>query len=232
MPMKFLVETTDSFDAKVITEEATGTKKYIIEGVFLQAGIKNRNGRMYPTEVMEREVTRYVAEAINADRAVGELGHPDDPHIHMDRISHKITELKTKDGKNWTGKALILDTPCGAIVKGLMDGKVRFGVSSRGVGSLRPSADGNVVGEDFFLATAGDIVHDPSAPDAFVRGLREGVEWVWNNGILTESTVASIKQTLDRAPQKKASLRKIAEEVAWKQFFDAIHVESDGRKNR
>jgi Prohead core protein serine protease len=223
--MKLLVEATDTFDAKVLTE-ATGVKSYIIEGVFLQAGIKNRNGRMYPPEVMKREVDRYVSECVSQDRAVGELGHPEDPHIHMDRISHKITELTSADGKNWTGKALILDTPCGSIVKGLMDGRVKFGVSSRGVGSLRPSADGNVVGEDFFLATAGDIVHDPSAPDAFVRSLREGVEWVWQSGILVESTVQALKKELDAAPKKKAVARRLAEEIVWGKFLDAIRIKT------
>ena len=231
MPMKFLVETTDAFDAKVITEEKTGAKQYIIEGIFLQAGIRNRNGRVYPPEIMAREVDRYVKEAVQQDRAVGELGHPEDPHIHMDRISHKIVSLSTADGKTWTGKATILNTPNGEIVKGLIDGKVRFGVSSRGVGSLRPSADGNVVGEDFFLATAGDIVHDPSAPNAFVRGLYENKEWVWNNGILCESVVTSLKHDLDNGPKKKRDARTINEALVFEKFLNAIKVNT-GRRNR
>lgn len=224
MPMKFLRESTDDFNAKVITEETTGKRSYYIEGVFLQAGVKNRNGRIYPEEIMAREVKRYTDEAIKKNRAVGELGHPEDPHIHMERISHKITSLESADGKTWTGKALILDTPNGNIVKGLIDGQVRFGVSSRGVGSLIPTADGNRVGEDFFLATAGDIVHDPSAPDAFVRGLRENAEWVWQNGILCESTVANIKRTLDKAPKKKAEPKRLAEAAVWEQFLTAIRI--------
>jgi hypothetical protein len=230
--MKFLKEVYDAIEPQVLLEATSGEKQYTIEGIFLQAEVRNRNGRLYPSATMAREVERYNKELVSQNRALGELGHPDDPHIHLERVSHLITSLKSTDGKNWIGTAKIMDTPNGRIVKAMIDEKVKFGVSSRGVGSLRPSADGNVVGEDFFLATAGDIVADPSAPDAFVRGMNEQKEWVWNNGILMESTVNSIREQLRHAPRKKVGLKKIAEEVAFKQFLDAISVETQGRKNR
>ena len=208
---------------QVLTEEAGG-KSYYITGPFLQAELKNRNGRIYPLPILQREVARYTRELVVENRALGELGHPDNPTINLDRVSHRITEL-TQSGKDFIGKARILDTPNGRIVKALIDDGVRLGVSSRGLGSLRETSEGNVVGEDFYLATAADIVADPSAPNAFVQGIMEGKEWVWQNGILTETQIANYKRQLEAAPQKKAEARKLVEARAFQQFMDAIRVQ-------
>ena len=188
--MKLITEEIES--AKILIEEKDGKKSMFIEGVFLQGNLKNRNNRMYPVEILEREVQRYTESFISKGRALGELGHPDGPTVNLDRVSHKIVDLH-REGTNFIGKAKLLDTPMGVIAKSLLDEGVTLGVSSRGMGSLRDTQEGyKVVGEDFMLATAADIVADPSAPDAFVNGIMEGVEWVWDSGILkAKSTAAS-----------------------------------------
>jgi hypothetical protein len=200
--MKLICELVEDF--KIITEEKeNGKKNYYIEGVFLQAEIKNRNGRMYPKEMLQREVARYNAEYVDKNRAMGELNHPDGPTINLDRVSHLITSLK-EDGNNYVGKAKILDTPHGNIAKSLLAEGVKLGVSSRGMGSLRTEGmDVQIVQDDFYLATAADIVADPSAPDAFVNGIMEGKEWVWQNGILVEKQVAEYKKQLDSLSRKE-----------------------------
>ena len=182
--MKLITE--EISNVKIITEGKGAGKKLYIEGVFLQGEIKNRNGRMYPIDTLSREVDRYCEQFVNKGRALGELGHPDGPTVNLDRVSHKITSL-VREGNNFMGKAQILDTPMGKIAKSLLDEGVCLGVSSRGVGSLKMTNEGHkIVGEDFMLATAADIVADPSAPDAFVSGIMEGKEWVWEGGILRE----------------------------------------------
>ena len=182
--MKLIREEIENVE--VIVEQRNGKKNLYIEGVFLQGDIKNRNGRMYPAETLSKEVGRYNESFIQKGRALGELGHPDGPTINLDRVSHKITSLR-QEGSNWVGRAQILSTPMGTIAKNLLDEGVKLGVSSRGMGSLKEDRDGvKVVGEDFMLATAADIVADPSAPDAFVNGIMEGKDWVWDGGILRE----------------------------------------------
>ena len=172
-------------DVEYITEQnEDGNKNYKIKGIFMQADIKNKNGRVYPMEILQKEVNRYTESFISKGRALGELGHPEGPTVNLDRVSHKITSLQ-REGSNFVGKAKLLDTPMGVIAKSLLDEGVTLGVSSRGMGSLRDTQEGyKVVGEDFMLATAADIVADPSAPDAFVNGIMEGVEWIWDAGIL------------------------------------------------
>jgi hypothetical protein len=193
--MKLITE--EISNVKIITEGKGSGKKLYIEGVFLQGNIKNRNGRMYPMETLSREVKRYNETFVNKGRALGELGHPDGPTVNLDRVSHKITSL-TEDGNNFKGKAQILNTPMGKIASSLLDEGVMLGVSSRGVGSLRTTNEGHkVVGEDFMLATAADIVADPSAPDAFVSGIMEGKEWVWEGGILREQLAETTKRRIN-----------------------------------
>lgn len=219
--LKLISETVE--DVNLLVEDTNGVKSYIIEGPFLQSEIKNKNGRIYPFEIMQREVLRYIKEQIEEKRALGELGHPDSPSINLDRVSHRISELRGS-GKDFYGKARILDTPNGRIVKAFIDEEVKLGVSSRGLGSLRSTANGDVVGEDFYLATAADIVADPSAPNAFVRGIMEGREWVWNNGILSERRISHLKDTLVRAPKKRSSARRLVEEQTFAKFLDAINI--------
>ena len=186
--MKLITEEVSK--VKFITEGRGAKKKMYIEGVFLQGDIKNRNGRMYPVNTLSREVNRYNESFIKKGRALGELGHPDGPTVNLDRVSHKITSLR-QEGRNFVGKAQLLDTPMGKIAKSLIDEGVTLGVSSRGVGSLKTTTEGyKVVGEDFMLATAADIVADPSAPDAFVDGIMEGKNWVWDGGVLREQAAA------------------------------------------
>ena len=193
--MKLISEAVE--DVEYITEEAdNGKKNYKIRGIFMQADIKNRNGRVYPYEVLEKEVRKYNKNFINEKRAYGELGHPDGPTVNLERVSHMITKLHP-DGKNFMGEAKILGTPMGSIVKNLMDEGAKLGVSSRGMGSLDSKNGANYVRDDFYLATAADIVADPSAPNAFVQGIMEGKEWVWNNGSLVEAHVAELKQKFD-----------------------------------
>ena len=184
-------------DLEFITEaKDDGGKNYKIKGIFMQADIKNRNGRIYPKEILMKEVNRYNKEYINEKRAFGELGHPDGPTVNLERASHMITSLKP-EGNNFIGEAKILSTPMGEIVKSLMDDGAKLGVSSRGMGSLDQKNGANVVRKDFYLATAADIVADPSAPNAFVEGIMEGKEWVWNNGLIQEADVAEIKENIE-----------------------------------
>ena len=195
--MKLIREEIET--AKVtITEGKDGKKRHFIEGVFLQGEIKNRNGRMYPLKTLQREAANYNAKYIDKGRALGELGHPDGPTINLDRVSHLITSLK-QEGNNYVGKARLLDTPMGNIAKNLIDEGVKLGVSSRGLGTIRERDGVKVVMDDFMLATAADIVADPSAPDAFVNGIMEGKEWIYNNGSIQEQTVEQIKKRIDNA---------------------------------
>ena len=206
--MKLIREEIESVE--FIVEERNGKKSLYIEGVFLQGDIKNRNGRMYPMETLRREVSRYNENHIMAGRALGELGHPDGPTVNLDRVSHKIVSLR-ESGSNFIGKAKILATPMGKIAESLISEGVKLGVSSRGVGSLRVTREGlNVVGEDFMLATAADIVADPSAPDAFVQGIMEGKEWVWDGGILREKyATKTYKRINTLVDQKKLDEQKL-----------------------
>ena len=200
--MKLITEEISS--VKFITEGKGAKKKMYIEGVFLQGEIKNRNGRMYPVTTLAKEVDRYNESFVSKGRAVGELGHPDGPTVNLDRVSHKITSLR-QEGNNFIGKAQLLETPMGKIAKSLIADGVTLGVSSRGIGSLKEDKDGiKVVGEDFQLATAADIVADPSAPDAFVNGIMEGKEWVWEGGILREHFVDETKKRINTLVGQKA----------------------------
>lgn len=206
--MKLITEKIE--DAKiVITEGKNGKRNTFIEGVFLQAEICNRNGRMYPMRTMEREVQKYNENFVKSGRALGELGHPDGPTINLDRASHLITSLR-REGNNFIGKARLLETPMGKIAKQLLDEGVKLGVSSRGLGSIKEENGVKIVGEDFMLATAADIVADPSAPDAFVNGIMEGKEWVWANGNIAESKIDEIKRRIDNAAQNQLEERKIS----------------------
>ena len=199
--MKLITE--EISNVKIITEGKGSAKKLYIEGVFLQGDIKNRNGRMYPMETLSREVKRYNETFVQKGRALGELGHPDGPTVNLDRVSHKITSL-VQEGSNFKGKAQILNTPMGKIASSLLDEGVMLGVSSRGVGSLKMTNEGHkVVGEDFMLATAADIVADPSAPDAFVQGIMEGKEWVWEGGILREQLAEQTKKRINTLVDQK-----------------------------
>ena len=199
LKMKLITEQIEN--VQILTEEKNGKKLLYIEGVFLQSELKNRNGRMYPFSVLEREVGRYNEEYIKSKRALGELGHPDGPTINLDRVSHRITSLRA-EGNNFVGKAQILDTPMGNIAKSLLGEGVQLGVSSRGMGSIQKSEDCNVVADDFMLTTAADIVADPSAPDAFVNGIMEGKEWVWDNGLLKEKEVAKYQRYMEGANRR------------------------------
>jgi hypothetical protein len=194
--MKLITEEIEKVE--VITEGTGKNQKLFIQGPFLQAECVNRNGRMYPMSIMEREVTRYTEQYVNKGRALGELGHPDGPTVNLDRVSHKIVSLH-KEGNNFIGKAQILSTPMGKIAESLLKEGVTLGVSSRGIGSLRENIRGGYkeVGEDFMLATAADIVADPSAPDAFVQGIMEGKEWIWDGGMLREKSAENTKHKIN-----------------------------------
>ena len=194
--------------AEYIVEEANGKKDYKIRGVFLQTEIKNRNGRVYPKDILENEVRRYNTEFINKKRAFGELGHPDGPTVNLERVSHMITKLYP-DGNNFIGEAKIMNTPYGKIVKGLIDEGAQLGVSSRGMGSLEQRGGINYVGKDFYLATAADIVADPSAPDAFVEGIMENKEWVWDNGVLVEKNINAWKREIESAKRHALAEAKV-----------------------
>ena len=194
--------------AEYIVEEVSGKKNYKIRGVFLQSDIKNRNGRIYENDILSKEVDRYSKEFIDKKRAFGELGHPDGPTVNLERVSHMITSLKA-EGKNFIGEAKIMDTPYGKIVKGLIDEGAQLGVSSRGMGSLVTKGGANYVGKDFYLATAADIVADPSAPDAFVEGIMESKEWVWNNGILVEKDIEAWKKEIQSAKARALDEAKV-----------------------
>ena len=204
--MKLITETIENVE--VITEGKGADKKLYIEGVFLQSDLKNRNGRMYPFQVLEKEVSRYNEEYIKTSRALGELGHPDGPTVNLDRVSHRITSLSA-EGTNFIGRAQILDTPMGKIASSLLGEGVKLGVSSRGMGSIDRREDCNVVMDDFMLATAADIVADPSAPDAFVNGIMEGKEWVWDNGILKETKVAKYQRYMSDATRQNLEERTL-----------------------
>jgi len=198
--MKLIVETIQ--DVKVITEEKNGVKSLFITGPFLVGEQKNRNGRVYPKSILEREVKRYNEEYITKNRAFGELGHPDSPSINLDRVSHLIVNLK-QEGAQFIGKAKILETPMGKIAKSLLEGGATLGVSSRGMGSLKETNGVNLVQDDYYLATAADIVADPSAPGAFVQGIMEGKEWVWDNGIVKEVSVVEMYDEIRKAKTRQ-----------------------------
>jgi len=206
--MKLIREEIENVE--VIVESRNGKKSLYIEGVFLQGDIKNRNGRMYPMETLRREVGRYNETYIEKGRALGELGHPDGPTVNLDRVSHKIVSLK-ESGSNFVGKAKVLSTPMGKIAESLLSEGVKLGVSSRGIGSLSVNREGvNVVADDFMLATAADIVADPSAPDAFIEGIMEGKEWIWDGGILREKRMIAMKNTINTlTTQKKLDEKKL-----------------------
>ena len=198
--MKLICEELDNVE--FICEASKTGKNYFIEGIFMQANVKNRNGRVYPKEILQKEVKRYETNYIKQKRAFGELGHPAGPTVNLERVSNKITDLK-QSGNDFVGKAKIMDTPYGKIVKNLIDEGARLGVSSRGMGSLKPvGRDIQQVQDDFYLATAADIVADPSAPAAFVNGVMEGKEWIWDNGILDERAVARIGKNISKVSQK------------------------------
>ena len=206
--MKLITEEISS--VKFVTEGKGSSKKMYIEGTFLQGEIKNRNGRMYPVSTLAKEVGRYNESFVNKGRALGELGHPDGPTVNLDRVSHKIVSLR-QEGNNFVGKAQLLDTPMGKIAKSLLDEGVMLGVSSRGIGSIKEDTNGvKVVGEDFMLATAADIVADPSAPDAFVSGIMEGKEWIWEGGILRESLAEKTQKRINTlVDQRKLEEQKL-----------------------
>jgi len=215
--MKLIREEIET--AKVtITEGKNGKKNHFIEGVFLQGEIKNRNGRMYPISTLQREAVNYNKKYIEKGRALGELGHPDGPTINLDRVSHLITSLK-QEGNNYVGKARLLDTPMGNIAKNLIDEGVKLGVSSRGLGTIRERDGVKVVMDDFMLATAADIVADPSAPDAFVNGIMEGREWIYNSGAIQEQTVEQIKKRIDNAALNQMEEVKLS---AFNQFMSQL----------
>jgi hypothetical protein len=204
--MKLITETLENVE--YITEEVKGKTNYKIRGVFLQSEIKNRNGRVYPKETLAKEVSRYNREFVEQKRAFGELGHPDGPTVNLERVSHMITKLYP-DGNNFIGEAKIMDTPYGKIVKNLIDEGAKLGVSSRGMGSLERSRGGEArAGNDFYLATAADIVADPSAPDAFVEGIMEGKEWIWDNGVIKQKDIEEYKQYIKEAKSLKLAEAK------------------------
>ena len=204
--MKLISEEISS--AEYLIEENNGKKEYKIRGVFLQSDIKNRNGRIYEYAILDKEVKRYNREFIQKNRAFGELGHPDGPTVNLERVSHMIKSL-TPDGKNFIGEAKIMDTPYGKIVKGLIDEGAQLGVSSRGMGSLVQKGGSNYVKDDFYLATAADIVADPSAPDAFVEGIMEAKEWVWDNGVLVEKDIEAWKNEIASAKMRALDEAKV-----------------------
>lgn len=211
--MKLIVETVES--VKYLTEEKNGKKQYYIEGIGLQGNKVNRNLREYKTDLLAREVDRYNRDYVVQNRAFGELGHPDGPSINLDRVSHMIKEIR-QEGDNFIIKAKILDTPFGQIVKNLIDEEAKLGVSSRGMGTLKSVNGINQVQDDYYLATAADIVADPSAPDAFVRGIMEGKEWVWNNGKIEEATIDKMRQEIEKAKRRQL------EEIKVRQFENFI----------
>ena len=215
--MKLISEEVCS--AEYLVEEKNGKKNYTIKGVFLQSNIKNRNGRVYPKDILMTEVKRYNSEFINKNRAFGELGHPDGPTVNLERVSHMITNLYP-DGNNFIGEAKIMDTPYGKIVKNLIDEGAKLGVSSRGMGSLQRGRGGEaMVGKDFYLATAADIVADPSAPDAFVEGIMEGKEWVWENGVIKQKEIEEYKEYIQEA--KRLKIAEVKAEV-FKSFLKGL----------
>lgn len=217
--MKLISEFNDYAVEPVIVESnENGKKDYFIEGIFMQSEIKNRNGRIYPKEVIQKEVKRYNKEFVEQDRAFGELGHPEGPTINLDKVSHMITKLE-EDGNNFVGRAKILSTPNGQIVKNLIDDGAKLGVSSRGLGSLESKGNAQYVKDDFQLATAGDIVADPSAPEAFVEGIMEGVEWVYESGILKARDIDEMQRQMRSAKLNKLEETKLN---LWKRFVESL----------
>lgn len=216
--MKLICEQIEN--VRYVTEaKESGKKDYFIEGIFMQANLQNRNGRVYPVSILEKECARYMKESVQQNRAYGELGHPSGPSINLDRVSHMIKELR-QDGSNFIGRAKIMDTPMGNIVKNLMDEGACLGVSTRGMGSIRENKQGVMeVQDDFHLATAADIVADPSAPDAFVRGIMEGVEWVWDNGLLKAQKLEEMKTTIKKTSRKNLEEAKLK---VFKNFIDEL----------
>jgi len=215
--MKLICEQLE--DVEFICEATTKGKNYFIEGVFMQADVKNRNGRLYPKEILQKEAKRYEQNYILQNRAFGELGHPEGPTVNLERVSHMIQSLK-EDGNNFVGRAKIMDTPYGKIVKNLIDEGARLGVSSRGMGSLKPMGSNcSHVQDDFYLATAADIVADPSAPAAFVNGIMEGKEWIWDNGILDERHIARIEKEMKITSQKQLDEYQLK---AFDQFMSSL----------
>ena len=213
--MKLITELNE--EVKFLKENKDGRPSYYIQGIFIQGNKKNKNGRVYPMEILEKEVNKYVTELVEKKRAFGELGHPDGPTINLDRVSHMIVGLE-KDGENFIGEAKIMDTPNGKIVKALIDEGASLGVSTRGMGSLKSRGEFQEVQEDFSLATAADIVADPSAPDAFVNGIMEGVEWVWDNGILKASTIERYEEIVE----EKVAKRELTQEAKLSLFEDFL----------
>lgn len=212
--MRLITELNE--DVKFVTEDKDGKKNFYIEGIWMQGGITNRNKRMYPVEILEKEVDRYNRDYVEKGRAFGELGHPAGPSINLERVSHMITSLK-REGTNFIGRAKVMDTPYGNIVKNLINEGARLGVSTRGMGSLKDQDGVMVVQSDFFLASGGDVVADPSAPDAFVQGIMEGVEWIWDNGILKAQRIEEMKEQIQKAPRAEV------EAVAIKVFENFIN---------
>ena len=215
--MKLISEYVENDIQCIVEKKEDGSKKYVIEGVFAQTDKKNRNGRIYPKAIMENAVGKYVTEQVSKRRAVGELNHPEGPTVNLDKVSHLITDLKF-EGNDVVGKAQILDTPMGQIVKGLLEGGVQLGVSTRGMGSLEQRNGAMYVKDDFILSTV-DIVQDPSAPDAFVNGIMEGVDWVWNNGILEAQVIEKMETEIRTAPKKVSYETSIRE---FKNFLSLI----------
>ena len=215
--MKLITEVNENVEV-LVEEDKNGKKNLFISGPFMMSEVKNKNGRMYPREVLMKEVKRYSTDYVDKNRAFGELGHPDGPGINLERVSHIITELK-EDGNNVMGKAKIMDTPYGQIVKNLLDNGAQLGVSSRGMGSLEEKNGVKVVKDDFYLATAADIVADPSAPEAFVQGIMEGKEWIWESGALVEMAVDEIKKEITTATSINLENKKIK---AFSQFLSKL----------
>ncbi len=207
--MKLICELQEAVNYELLEEE-NKPKQYFIEGIFMQSERKNKNGRIYPLDILEKEVNRYVREYVEPKRAFGELGHPDGPTVNLDRASHMIHSLQ-KEGKNFIGRAKILDTPNGKIVKNLIDEGAKLGVSSRGMGTLKPESKAQIVQSDFYLATAADIVADPSAPNAFVEGIMEGREWIWDGGLLREQDVERARNNIRSASSKELEEVKLTE---------------------
>lgn len=217
--MKLITEYVEQNIETICEQKKDGTKDYFIEGVFMQSNKKNRNGRIYEKASLERAVEKYVTEQVKQGRAVGELNHPEGPTVNLDKVSHKITDLHWQ-GNDVIGKASILNTPMGLIVKGLLEGGVKLGVSSRGMGSLVQKNGASYVGDDFMLATV-DIVQDPSAPSAFVNGVMEGVEWVWDNGLIRQQDIEAIETEIKRAPRKDLQEAEIR---AFKNFLSKLNL--------
>ena len=215
--MKLIKEVFDT--TNFIVEGKNGKKDYFIEGIFLQSALKNRNGRMYPEHVMDKEVGRYMQESVKMNRAYGELGHPDTPSINLDRVSHMIVDLR-KEGTNYIGRAKIMETPMGNIARGLLDGGANLGVSSRALGSLKMNNEGvQIVQDDFMLSTAADIVADPSAPDAFVRGIMESKEWTFVDGKFVEKHIEETQKFIKKASSKQLQEAKV---IAFQNFLSKI----------